>query len=469
MAEEKFTETVTEEVTTTEEKACKKNGKKVIIAVIALCAVALLCVGGFFAYRMLKNNNPVKVTSDAIRGLKDNIKDVKDENPGLTKLLEGDDPVEVNTDIKVTLPQGLGKYTANILAQLDGKKEMYNFDVTAKSGKDLIFTLSAAVNGTDFFFKFPDTMTNYYSMNLGESLNELKASMDEIDTKAVEKAMKYDWTKLIDYVADAIDKTFSKDDFKKTSDEITVDGKDIKVNKYTAKVTAKDAAKIAENVLNSVLKDKELIDVLATLTDSDKDEVKDGLKDMIEEIKDADFNTDEYINYSVYVSKTGKVIGCGFEYKGVEITFATRGDVTEIKVSASGITATIAIEEKDDNHYVITASTMGVSAELDIKDEVKTVKKNEEYKENLTISFKLSYIGMDEDITAKLEVESVTKKISSVKKITDAKDIEKLSNAEQEKLLKEVEKSVSYKTIESLMKLFESNSLYETKTSNYSY
>ena len=64
MAKKLADEIVTEEVTNSEEKACKKNGKKVLIAVIAFVAVAILCVGGFFLYRMLKTNDPVNVTSD---------------------------------------------------------------------------------------------------------------------------------------------------------------------------------------------------------------------------------------------------------------------------------------------------------------------------------------------------------------------------------------------------------------------
>lgn len=456
MAEKFKDEAVTEEVTKTEEKACKKNGKKVLIAVIACVAVAVLAVGGFFVYRIFRNNDPVKVTSDAIRGLKDNIKDAKDENPGLTKLLEGNDPYEVNTSIKVTLPQKMGTLGANILAQIDAKNEMFRADVNAKFNKELLFDMSAILDSKNLAFKFPDTMKNYYSVDISEAMSEFKESMKEIDTKAFEKAMKYDYTKLIDYLADAIEDALDKGDFKKTNDEISVDGKDIKVNKYTAKITAKEATKVASSFLTKVSKDSELIDVFATLTDTDKKDIKEFLNDTIKELKDVDVDGDEYILYSVYVSKTGKVVGYGFEFEGVEVTIATRNDVTEIKATASGVTISLTIEEKSDDHVVITLSTVGISATLDIKDEVKTVKKNSEYKEELSIELKISVMGQD-DVTAKIEAESTIKKIDSVTKAKDAKDIEKLTAAEQATLQKEVEGSAAYKTIMALTKSMEKN------------
>ena len=316
--------------------------------------------------------------------------------------------------------------------------------------------MSAILDSKNLAFKFPDTMKNYYSVDISEAMSEFKESMKEIDTKAFEKAMKYDYTKLIDYLADAIDDALDKGDFKKTNDEISVDGKDIKVNKYTAKITAKEATKIASSFLTKVSKDSELIDVFATLTDTDKKDIKEFLNDTIKELKDVDVDGDEYILYSVYVSKTGKVVGYGFEFEGVEITIATRNDVTEIKATASGITISLTIEEKSDDHVVITLSTVGISATLDIKDEVKTVKKNSEYKEELSIELKLSVMGQ-EDITAKLEAESTIKKIDSVSKAKDAKDIEKLTAAEQATLQKEVEGSAAYKTIMALTKSMEKN------------
>lgn len=455
MAEKKAEEIVTEEVTTSEEKACKKNSKKVLIAVITCVAVAALCVGGFFVYRMFRNNDPVKVSSDAVRGLKDIFEDAKDNNPGLTKIVEGEDPYEINTDITLELPEDMGKYSANILAQVDSKKEAFRVDVDAKAGKQTLLALSTILEETNLYFSLPDTMSKYYKIDISEQLKELETNLSEIDAKSYEKAMKYDWTKLIDYLADSIDDTFSKGDFKKESDEITVNGKDKKVNKYTAKLTAKKAAKLAENFLEEVEDDKELIEVIAELSDMKTSEVKDAIKDAIKEIKDEDFDSDEYINYIVYVTKSGKVVGYGFEVEGTELTIAEDGNVTEITVSAQGVKATLDIEKKSDDHYVITASAMGVVATIDIKDEVKTVKKNEEYKETLTIDFELNYVG--ESVKASLEAVSTIKKIDSIDSVKDAIDVETMTSEEAQTFMTQLEKSSLYKLIESFSKVYENN------------
>lgn len=456
MAKKVADEIVTEEVINSEEKACKKNGKKVLIAVIAFVAVAILCVGGFFLYRMLKTNDPVNVTSDAIRGLKDTFNDVKDEHPGLTKIMEGDDPFEINTDITVKLPKGMGKYTANILAQVDSEKEAIRLDMDAKSDKETLLALSAVMDGAKLYFSLPDTMSKYYFMDMTKYLDEIKSSLAEVDTKKLEKAMDYDYTKLVDYLADAIEDTFDKKDFKKTSDEITVNDKDIKVNKYSTEVTAEKAAKVVEKFLNKVLNDKELIEVVAELSDMKESDVKDQIKDFLAELKDTDFEGNkESLTYNVYVSKTGKAIGYSIEINGTEVMIAERGDVTELTISAKGVSATIAFEKKSDEHYVITAYTTGISATIDIKDEVETVKKNKEYKETLSIDFELSAMG--QSMNASLKAVSTIKKIDSIKTVKDAVDIEKMNATEQQEFLKEFEQSSLYKLIESFSKTYLKN------------
>ena len=47
---------------------------------------------------MIFGDDPVKITSKAIRGLKDKVKDVKDDSDGMDKILEGEDPYETQKD-----------------------------------------------------------------------------------------------------------------------------------------------------------------------------------------------------------------------------------------------------------------------------------------------------------------------------------------------------------------------------------
>lgn len=445
---------VTEEVTTNIENTPKKSSKKKFIFIgVGVVVAALVGVGVFFGIRMLKNSNPVKVTSNAIRGLKDTIKDVKDENPGYTKLLTGDEPYEINTKVKLTLPKDYGKYEADILAQVDAKEQMFKLDLEAKSNKEKLGALNLFLDKSYLFFKTPDTMSNYYKIDATEMLKELESSLSEIDTSYLELFAKYDYTKLIDYLADAIDATFDKDDFTKESDEISVKDKDIKVNKYTAKITGEKALNIVKNFLESVKKDDELIELIAKSEDASKKEIKETIDELIDELKDADVEGDEYILYSVYVSKTGKVIGYGFDIDNKNgLTFAKNGDVYEITVKYNGLTFRANIEKKSDNHYVISANVFGITIKVDITDEVETVKKNKEYKETFKLTFDMSYLG--DSINAELSIISNVKKIDSIDKVKNAIEINDNMSLEQaNKFQSEVERSSIYKTYEKLLDL----------------
>ena len=438
-----------------EAKACKKcNIKKIIIPIIAVVVAAVVGFACFLGYRMIFGDNPVKITTKAIRGLKDSIKDAKKDSDGMDKILEGEDPFEVSTKITLNLPEGMGKYNLNALIQADGKNEQARIDVDAKQNGKNILGLNALFNDNKLYFKLPDTMSNYYYFDITGLVKEftdgIQTGQSNIDSEALQLISKYDFTKLIDYLADSIDSVFTKDDFEKEKSTITIKDKEVKATKYTAKLTQEKAIKVAKEFAKKAKNDKDLIKIIASLSGEKEATIKKYFDELID--TEAEDLTDEYILYSVYVSSLGKTLGYGFEIKDVGyVTIGQKGDVTTIYAKAGEYFGSIDIDEKSDDHIVITGNILGmVTAEIDIKSDSDTVKKNKEYKETLDINVKISALG--QSIKASLNATTTVKKISKVD-VSDTKnaiDMEKMTYTQQAQLERELEKSSLYKLIEGL-------------------
>ena len=219
-----------EEVASNKEVKPKKGKKTVLTISIITAVVAVLAVGGFFAYRILFSKNPVKVTSKAIRGLKDSIVDVKKDNSEITKILESKDAFEIKSNVKLNLPSDLGSnYSAKFLVQSDPEGQEVKLDLSAKEDSKTIIDLSALIEETKLYFKFNDTMSNYYFTKLEEAVSSF-------DVEELPVLPDYDYENIIDYLADAIDSSLSTKDFEKEKDELTIGSKDVKVTKYTTTI-----------------------------------------------------------------------------------------------------------------------------------------------------------------------------------------------------------------------------------------
>lgn len=447
----------------------KKEGKGKLTAIIIAGAVLVLGVICFFGYKILFKGNPATITSDAIRNLKSVKSDVKKESDGMVELLEGDKPYEITTNFKLELPEGMGTYSASAKIQADAKKEIASVDLKAKQGKSDLFSLDAIFNSNKLYFRLPDTMKEFYYTDItdimAEFKDEMKKASENESLELYSTISKYDTNKLIDYVADSIDENLSKKDFEKSKEEITVKGKEVKATKYTTKIDEEKALAILKSFVKKAEKDKDLIKIIATLSDMSEEEVKEGFA----EIKNTKIEekSEGYILYSVYVSTLGDTLGFGFEVENAfNVIITNKSDVVTFDITVGMYHGTLTIEEESDDHTIISADVMGmITGKLDIKSNLDTIKKNKEYKETVDVKFSLSAMG--QSIKAAFSAESVVKLIDSVdvSETKDAKDVDKLSTAEQYNLQKQVEKSGFYKFIEELSKSFESSEPVE----NYSF
>lgn len=437
-------ETKVEEVVSESKKP--KKGKKIALKVSIITAiVALLAVGGFFAYKFFMSKDPVKVTSKAIRGLKDGISGVKEENSELTKLLESGDAFEIKSEIKLDLPKEIGNdYVIKLLAQADQENEEVKFDLSAKEGYTTIADLSALIDASKVYFKLNDTMSNYY-------FTKLEESFDQIDLEELPTIPDYDFENIIDYLADAVDGTLSSKDFTKDKDELTIGDNDVKVTRYTAELDEVKLKAIVDKFLDKVLKDKKLIGVLAEMSGEDEGDIKDAIKEF--KSMKADELGEISFDYSVYVTSMGDAIAWGFGAEGTDVVIAYYKDVLSFQVLYQGMRGALEFEKKSDDHYVATLDLMGmVTGELDIKTSLDTVKKNEEYKYTLDANLKVNVYGQD-PVKGSLNAETTIKKIDKVDTSAKigAKAIEDLNSIEASQFERELTSSKTYKFMSGLI------------------
>lgn len=437
----------------------KSNRKKIICGIVACVVVAVIACVCFFGYRILFGSNPVKISSDAIRELKDIFADAKDETSEVAKIIEGKDPYEISSKMNINLPQGMGKFALNLLMQADSQNNKARFDLSAKEDKNEILNLNAALDDTKLYFKLADTMKNYYFVDIAKVADEFKSKVKEatnkVDPELVKSIMNYDYTKLIDYLADAVDDNLSKNDFKKSKETITINDKDVKATKYTTKINEEKALAILKGFANKAIDDKDIIKMISKATDTKESEVKDKLKEAIKNIKAS--GRDEYINYSVYVSSLGSTLGYGFEVEDKKsdatmgIIIGTKNDVTTIEIRSGQYSGYVNINTKDDDNIKITLNILGmITGEMNIKSDFDTVKKNQEYKETTDVDFSLSAMG--QNVKASLSSESTIKKINKVEipNVAGAINLEKMTSEEEYRFMNEVKKSSFYKLIENL-------------------
>lgn len=434
-----------------------KNNKKNIVT-IAIIAAVVLVVGviGFFGYRMLSGKNPVKATSNAIRGLNDKIDDAANTNKGISKIMEGDKPYELNTKFTLELPEEIGgTYNLDVLAQIDNDEQIMNISIDAKEKAKALASLEALMLKDKFYFRTPDTMSKFYFASLKDmGIEDLYKELASVESNM---DLDYDFENIIEYLADALDKGLDKKDFDKEKAELKIGEDTKKVTKYTIDVTQKEVLAVASAFADKVLNDEDLLKLVAKLSDTDEKQIK-LMLEQIKTVKAEDDKT-KMFTYSVYVTGMGTAVGYEFEIDANnKIIIKGENDLTQLELVLDKMPITIDFEKINDNKSEIRINLSGIAVKLEINSEVKTVKRNKEYDEKVELVLTAT-VGA-ESIKASLKADSNIKVIDSIDKSAtkDAIDVSKMAEAEQSIFMNEFENS----GFGSLVKMLSESSLLDS-------
>ena len=271
-----------------------------------------------------------------------------------------------------------------------------------------------------------------------------------------------------DILIDSID----SDDLEKSSDKIEVDGKETSVTKITYKLDSKRLEKLSKNIIEGTLNNDELLSKLAKMTDTDKKELKENLK---ESKKNISVPESTKLTLNIYTKGFANSF-VGLDLKSDEFTMniVENKDVTNIKLVAEGFEFNLDVKEysseKIDMSFVIKAGGEKVSGSFIVND--KEVNKNT-HKGDMKIEVKYNdykvSIKLDYTIEKAAKVADVnTKKAVSQDEAED--DMEEVMN----KIQKRLEKSEIYEIIEGVSEMViptttKANTSYNYNTYDYDY
>lgn len=279
MMEENTNETV--EVTTEQPVLTKK--KKNMKGIIALVAIVLVLAGGlYFGYKKFFSPKSIFIKSvnkeyKKLEKYIDNFTlDNKEEKP---ILITSDLNFDINVDDSLLNDSSSKK----IISEINKLGLKSQFGVDSKN-MEVLIKLNALydnksllnINGyyTDnsLFIELKDLYNKYIEVPVETTgmFDTSSMSMQDID--------KDDLKYLLSKTKDMILNNLNEKDFKKSSDKVMINGKEVKATKLTYSFSEKSSYELAKGALNSMSKDSKYIKILAKMTGSKEDEIKEGLQ-----------------------------------------------------------------------------------------------------------------------------------------------------------------------------------------------
>lgn len=361
----------------------KKNKKKGLI--IGGIVVVLLLLVGTLTY-FLMPVKPKKVFTTAIQEVyeasKSNfngifggkytfVTDIHSQKENEEKILE------IINNLKISMDYGMDAKSKKMHITLDGDykdKELLQATIDVQESNAYVF------------------LQDIYSKNLLVPIE----GMDEI-FKMLEKMNEYEV--ILKHVKNALDKSLKEEYFSKENATITLNGKSVKVTENKLILDEKNQKELAYS-LSDELNNEEFIESFSRISEMDKEEVKEMLKDMKENV--------ELEDGTLYVSIYTK--GINNEFAGIE--FKDNKDTISI------------LKNTETNYsYEIKVDDKNYKGDVDIKIKDKDV--------NMKVSFDI------EGISGSVTMNFVENKKVSLPEIdtTNAIPVENLSESEAMEIL----------------------------------
>ncbi len=285
---------------------------------------------------------------------------------------------------------------------------------------------------------------------------DLKEEYDEIKDQIDVDPETYDY--LIKTMKDALIKSLDSKSMEKGKGSFEVDGKKVNATKVSYVFTKSSTKELANKVVEELLNNDEFLSKLAKSTGVDKADIKDGLKEVKDSIKEIDFDGEYRLN--VYTKGLlNKTVGLSIEYKDKEyISVYKNGKTTEMifdnhQKDDYGQTkiVVLAVEKKDETEVSVkyNKNEIATATIRELSDEVidldfKIKEEDETIKGSVYLSAKQKKNVISGDYKVRLEYEDEYVAVSgsysvesqdklngfSTKDAVDAEDIdtEKLSD-----------------------------------------
>lgn len=367
----------------------KGKKKKWIVGVVAAVIALILVIGGI-GYKVI-SNNPTNILKDSInnayKDFKDELKeyDKKKKDFDITK-----DSLKINGDIELTgdMFKDIQDDKISFTAGIDYANKLLEGEATLKEdGKDL---LNATVFTKDnkMYLKSNNLFDNTYELDDFDfdsefNLEELEEAMKEVNNVSTD-----DIDYLVKEFKDALIKSLNKDEMTKEKEEIEINDLSVKTTKISYNIDKSSTKELMTSLSDILTENDEFLSKLAKLTDTEKSDIKDALK----ELKDSD-------NYEDMPKGELNVYTTGVTNKVVKV---------ELKLD----TVTVSYSDYKDNIYLLVSEKQSdMKLEVIAKTEKKVtdveVKFNKQKIATLTVrQFDEEGIDLDYDINVEDEIKA---------------------------------------------------------------
>lgn len=177
--------------------------------------------------------------------------------------------------------------TGDIYSNIIDKKSYINLDSKFK-GKDFV-GIEQLLDEEKIYIKLKEVMEDFYYMNLDEQIPTMTDSFNTEDYQQLLKLKQKEVKLFTKHLKSGILKNLTNKDFKKTSETLTIEGKNYKVSKISLELSEKKFALILKSILEEISKDSNAIKIIQKIN---KNITAQNIKDLADNINIEDLSDD---------------------------------------------------------------------------------------------------------------------------------------------------------------------------------
>ena len=432
--------------------------KKHSILPIIIILLLLFGLGGFIAYKYFFASSN-RVVSSIVNATYNKLEKMIDESKTInieekSVIVTGD--LVLDTNIEGL--EDLKDIKLNYVSGIDYKNKKMEFGGSISEGSVKIIDMIMYLLDNKAYLSLKDDYSGLLKIdtvdnNFDDLMKVEKSNLTKADIKFILKTYK-------DILLESLD----MNDFKESSGNIVISGKEMKVSKFTYEVNGENIKKLSNKIIDKTLQDQELLSTLAKISD----ETVEQIKLQLEQSKITDeSNISNFIINFYTKGITNDFVGMDIvndEIGNILIRIDNNSTVIDLK-NGDELLATYVLTSDDKGSFAIEFETF---KDNKVKGLISLMCKEIDT-ENFEGTIKINVNSSDQSFTV---LSNYTMKIGAVVAdvdVSDAKAMEELTEEEQNqlymKIISRLEDSKLYNLINSFFGFQDYGSYGETNSS----
>lgn len=394
-----------------EELFIPKTKHKALKIIFAIILIGALIAGGYYLYKE-KFDNPNKTVISIIEDAEKNVKNELDDNAykinGVLKI-----DANLSSELK-PITDILKNLDLQFILESDVKNKLANATINAKYKKEQLIDINMFVNDNNAYVLLQDVYDKYLKLSMDDVTSEKSIEIPEINLS------EQDIETLTNSLMKALKNGLNGIEFKRISTTIKIDDKDRNVYNNYADLKEAEMKKLIKDIINTLSGDNEFIKVFRKIAGEDA-KIDDLVKELDNKTIPGTYRISFYTDKNILNQKLVSV---------------------RLEVDVDNVKSSITLDKISDEESLLSVNTSGGTIVVRVK------KTNSVFNVNMNVNI----LG----VTVKLDFSSNYEKIKEVTKpdVSDSKDIEKLTNEEQQAIAEKLQSNKGIlKLIEDLSKI----------------